>query len=234
MTFPSIIETIDLNALTRLKGIKTTGETLHHRHPLIADMYSCEEMGTIAIQCPDNPLVYHVMENILLEILDENDRPAEAGRVILTDLTSRYLHRYEIGDYAEIGECSCGRGLQTIKKILGRRRNQVLLPDGSTHWPRLGSLQFRKIAPIHRFQAAQVGESKLELRLIVETSLDETQKETLTKLIQDAIGYPFEIEFVYVKEFPLGKFEEFINPYRDEKGSPQNCHVMTGHLSASS
>jgi phenylacetate-CoA ligase len=215
MTYPSILETIDLNRLTRLKGIKTTGETLHQKHPLIADMYSAEETGTIAIQCPDNSEVYHVMENILVEILDEQDRPADVGRVILTDLTSHYLYRYEVGDYAEMGECTCGRGLQTIKKILGRRRNRVLLPDGSTHWPRIGSLQYREVAPIKRFQMAQVDSTTLELRLIIDMPLSEKQKKALTALIHHWIGYPFDILFVYKKEFPSGKFEEFINPYMD-------------------
>jgi len=211
MTYPSILETIDLKALTRLKGIKTTGETLLYKNPLIADMYSSEEVGTIAIQCPDNPDVYHVMENIILEIVDEIGQPAKIGRVIVTDLTSRYLYRYDIGDYAEIGECACGRGLQTIKKILGRKRNRVLLPDGSSHWPRIGSTEFRSIAPIRRFQAIQVDRTTLELRLIVDAPLTEAQQAAMRKLIHHFIGYPFEIRFRYVDEFPAGKFEEFIN-----------------------
>ena len=215
MTYPSILETIDLKALTRLKGIKTTGETLYHKNPLIADSYSSEEMGTIAIQCPDNPEVYHVMENIILEILDEQNRPANVGKVVLTDLTSHYLHRYEIGDYAEMGTCHCGRGLQTIKKIFGRRRNMVELPNGSRHWPLIGSLQYRTIAPIRRFQMAQIDATTLELRLIIDQPLTTTQQEALCKLIHQSIGYPFHIRFVYVDNFPPGKFEEFVNLYQD-------------------
>jgi phenylacetate-CoA ligase len=213
MTFPSILDTLDLKALPNLKGIKTTGETLHHRHPLVVDMYSSEEVGTIAIQCPDNPEAYHVMENILVEILDENNQPADVGRVILTDLTSRYLHRYEIGDHAERGTCHCGRGLQTLKKILGRTRNQVLLPDGTRQWPRIGSLAYRTIAPIKRFQMAQIGPTTLELRHIIETPLTESDKEKLTHLIHSWIHYPFEIRFTQVEDFPKGKFEEFVNVY---------------------
>lgn len=234
MTYPSILETIDLAALTRLIGIKTTGETLHQKHPLIADMYSSEEVGTIAIQCPDNPESYHVMENILVEILDEQDKPADIGRVIVTDLTSQYLYRYEIGDYAIKGTCDCGRGLQTLKKILGRRRNRVLLPDGSTHWPRVGSLFYRTIAPIKRFQVAQIGATTLEFRFMIDTPLSQKQTQSFVQLIQKWIGYPFAIEFVPVESFPCGKFEEFINPYMEslqrakismsQQGSVQPAH----------
>lgn len=211
LTYPSILETIDLSALPSLKGIKTTGETLHRRHPLVVDTYSCAEMGTIAIQCPDNGEAYHVMENILLEILDEENRPAQSGRVILTDLTSAYLHRYDIGDYAEFGTCRCGRGLQTIAKIKGRRRNMVLLPDGTRHWPRIGSLEYRSIAPIQRFQLEQVGSTELEFRMVISTPLSKEQERSLQELIGRWIGYPFDVRFVRVDSFPPGKFEEFIN-----------------------
>jgi len=209
-TYPSILETIDLSALHQLKGIKTTGETLTYKNPLIVDTYSSEEVGTIAIQCPDDPENYHVMENIIVEILDEQDRPAQTGRIIVTDLTSLYLYRYDIGDYAELGECRCGRKLQTLKKILGRKRNSVILPDGSRHWPRIGSREFRKIAPIKRFQAVQTDMSTIELRLIIEKPLTVEQESALSKELQHWIGHPFDVRFVYLDEFPSGKFEEFI------------------------
>ncbi len=210
LTYPSILETIDLCALTQLKGIKTTGETLSYKNPLIADTYSSEEVGTIAIQCPDDSDNYHVMENIVVEILDEHDQPAETGRVIVTDLSSRYLYRYDIGDYAQKGTCTCGRGLQTIKKILGRKRNMVVLPDGSRHWPRIGSREFRKLAPIKRFQAVQTGINTIELRLVVEKPLTMQQESALSSEVQCWIGHPFEVRFLYLDEFPSGKFEEFI------------------------
>lgn len=216
-TYPSILETIDLEKLTNLKGIKTTGETLNYYHPLIADMYSTEEVGTIAIQCPDNPEVYHVMENIIVEIVDENDAPAESGRVIVTDLSSRYLHRYDIGDYAEMGECHCGRGLQTIKRILGRKRNMVTLPDGSRHWPLVGSRAYRDVAPVRRYQAVQIDAKTIELRLEVDSALNSEQEQKITKMLQKAILYPFDVKIVYVDSFPVGKFEEFINLYDVEK-----------------
>ncbi len=210
-TYPSIVEGIDLGSIPSLKGIKTTGETLLQRNKLIQDMYSCEEAGTIALQCPDNPEVYHVMENILVEVLDEKNEPCDEGKVVITDLTSSYLHRYDIGDYAECASCFCGRGLQTIKNIKGRRRNKVVFPDGSKHWPMIGSLEYRNIAPIQRFQIAQVDTEVLEFRLMIEKPLTDLQQRALRETVQKFIGYPFEIYFVYLDEFPVGKFEEFIN-----------------------
>lgn len=210
MTYPSIVETLDLTKLSNLKGIKTTGETLIHRRPLIVDTYSSEEVGTIAIQCPDNSDYYHVMEHLALEIVNDAGEPAEAGRVIVTDFTSPYLHRYDIGDQAELGECDCGRGLQTLRRILGRTRNMVVMPDGTKHWPRIGSLEFRTVAPIKRFQAIQVSKDELELRLIVEQNLTNEQEQALKSLVHKWIGSPFDVKIIYVERFPDGKFEEFI------------------------
>lgn len=215
-TYPSILETIDVKALPSLRGIKTTGETFIKKEEMVTDIYSCEEAGTIAIQCPDNPNFYHVMENIIVEILDEENKPAESGKIVITDLTSLYLHRYEIGDYGEFGTCTCNRGLQTLKSIKGRRRNMVLLPNGKREWPLIGSPEYRKIAPIQRYQVAQVSRTKLEFRLIIAAHLTALQEEMLTKKIQSSIGYPFEVEFVYVECFPAGKFEEFINAITEE------------------
>ena len=112
----------------------------------VQDVYSCEELGFIALQCPHHDH-YHVQsESVLVEILDEQGSPCapgQVGRVVLTSLHNfaMPLIRYAIGDYAEVGEpCPCGRGLPVLTRILGRRRNRVVLPDGRRAWPNIGGL----------------------------------------------------------------------------------------------
>lgn len=92
----------------------------------VKDMYSAMEVGHMALQCPDHEH-YHIMaESIMVEILDENGKPClpgELGRVVLTSLHNfaMPLIRYEIGDYATLGErCPCGRGLPVLERIVGR------------------------------------------------------------------------------------------------------------------
>jgi phenylacetate-CoA ligase len=148
-----------------LAKIRTISETLSPRIRLRsktvlgiapADHYSSQEVGSIAIECPESGL-YHVMaESVILEVVDDQGRPCregEAGRVLLTDLHNFAMPilRYEIGDYAEPGgACPCGRGLPTLRRILGRERNLVLMPDGSRHWPLVGFHQYREIAPVNQ------------------------------------------------------------------------------------
>jgi phenylacetate-CoA ligase len=185
----------------------------------IEDCYSSREFGTIALQCPATAM-YHVMESVIVEILDDQGRPCpegQIGRVTVTDLHNfaTPLIRYETGDYAEHGgRCSCGRGLPVLKKIYGRERNLVRLPDGSRHWPIFGMAHFRDIAPLVQFQFIQSEPEALEFRLVATRTLSGDEERALTALVQKELGYPFALRFAYFEgelpKRPNGKFEEFI------------------------
>ena len=105
---------------------------------------------------------------------------AMTGRVIVTDLLNfaTPLVRYDIRDYAEVGgACPCGRGLPTLKRILGRERNLVIKPDGTRNWPLVGFHQFRDIAPIQQYQFIQHDLETIEVRLVSEAPLSKAQEE---------------------------------------------------------
>jgi len=239
LTYPS-----NLNALldryesgepipTSLKQIRTIGETLHPglRERCkklgdieVVDMYSSQEVGLIALQCPVSGLYHIQSESLIVEVLDDEGRqcmPGQIGRVVITDLHNfaTPLIRYEIRDYAEVGPpCSCGRGLPTLSRIMGRRRNMVALPDGSQHWPLVGAYRFREVADIKQYQAIQHALNEVEIRLVVDAPLSPTQESQLTTLIHNALGHPFPLRFSYFQEeLPKtkgGKFEEFISLVR--------------------
>ncbi|HEX7275899.1 MAG TPA: AMP-binding protein, partial [Acidimicrobiales bacterium] len=83
----------------------------------VIDMYSSQEVGYLALQCPESH-TYHVQsESVYLEVLDGAGNPCpsgEVGRVVVSSLHNYAspLLRYEIGDYAAMGgPCGCGRTL---------------------------------------------------------------------------------------------------------------------------
>lgn len=216
--------------LPRLREVRTIGEALpdglHERCVQLlgvkmTDMYSSQELGVIALQCPVSGL-YHVQsENVLVEVLNELDEPCESGevgRIVVTDLHNfaTPLIRYELRDYAEVGpQCPCGRGLPALSRILGRRRNMVVFPNGHRYWPRVGFQRFREIIPnLKQYQLIQHTPQYVEVNLVVPGSATQEQELALARVIQDALGYPFELQFIYhVEELPQtrgGKFEEFI------------------------
>jgi phenylacetate-CoA ligase len=214
--------------LPTLRHIQTVGETLppQLRDQVrdatgleIADIYSSTEAGYIACTCPQSGL-YHVVETVLVEILDAGGAPCaegEVGRVVVSDLRNfaTPLIRYDIGDYAQAGPpCPCGRGLPTLRRLHGRERNLILMPDGTRHWPLVGFARFREIAPVIQYQLIQDGRESVEVRLVVARALTQSEEDALAAHIREALGFAFALCFVYFdRQIPLGangKFEEFV------------------------
>lgn len=197
----------------------------------VVDMYSTQEVGYIALQCPDYDH-YHVMaEDLLVEILDDEGRacePGQIGKVVVTTLHNfaMPLLRYEVGDYAEVGEpCPCGRGLPVLKRILGRARNLFVLPDGRRRWPAIeldpataGSL------PVSQFQVIQRTLHDVEVKLVAYRPLTPEEEAGLRSHVTEWAGYPFNVTFSYVDNIPRsagGKYEDFrCEVAADDNGAP--------------
>lgn len=106
-----------------LKGVRSYGEVLTPEirqyceetwGVVMTDVYSAQEVGNMALQCPEGQL-HVVTDGVLLEVLREDGSPClpgETGQVVVTTLVNYGcpLIRYALGDYAELGpDCSCGR-----------------------------------------------------------------------------------------------------------------------------
>jgi phenylacetate-CoA ligase len=212
-----------------LREVRTIGETLSGEIRErcrqaggigVVDMYSAQEVGVIALQCPVSGMYHAQSESLMVEVLNDAGQPCkpdETGRIVITDLHNfaTPIIRYEIRDYAEVGPaCPCGRGMPTLARIMGRRRNMVVLPNGERHWPILGMHRFREIAPIRQYQGIQHAIDDIEIRLAADP-LTVAQQAQLTAVIQNALGHPFPLRFSYFdQELPKtrsGKFEEFIS-----------------------
>ena len=189
----------------------------------IVDTYSTRESGYLALQCPDAEHYHLQSETVLIEVLNSagNDCvPGEIGRVIVTPLhnLSMPLLRYDVGDYAEVGEaCTCGRGLPVIRRVMGRRQNMLRLPDGGERWPLLSSDDIGKIlalAPINQYQFAQTQRDRIEVRLQTARPLTEDEERRIVGWAQEKFGRTFQIALVYSSDLARtvsGKFEDFIS-----------------------
>ena len=123
--------------------------------------------------------------------------------------------------YLNVDElCKCGRTLPTITKILGRSRNMLFLPNGDKICPTFGELQFRNITnKIMRHQIIQKSLTSLEIRLQIneQNELSKEEENNLIELITKTVGYThLSCHIIYVKDFPLGKFEVFENEIKNE------------------
>lgn len=183
----------------------------------VSDTYSAEETGYIALQCPEQ-MSYHVQsESAFVEILDAEGRlcgPGEIGRVVVTPLHNfaTPLLRYDLGDFAEVAEpCPCGRGLPTLKRIIGRARDMLTLPGGEQVSPAFVGGLFKDF-PVLQFQVAQVARDRLTARLVARESIDEATEARMRAAMLERLPAAYEIAFEYLDEIPRspgGKFQDF-------------------------
>ncbi|MES2957448.1 MAG: phenylacetate--CoA ligase family protein [Pseudomonadota bacterium] len=212
-----------------LKEVRSIGETmaddLRERCRKVwgvpvVDVYTCQEAGYLASQCPEHEH-YHVQsENVLLEVIDADGkpcRPGDIGRVVVTSLHNfaTPLIRYEVGDCAEVGApCPCGRGLPVLKRVMGRFRNLLTLPNGEQRWPKMGYEELRRVAPVDLMQMVQHGLNDIEVRLVLAQPLTSEQQAALTRFIQHNLGHAFTLRFSTVdtiRSTVNGKVEQFIS-----------------------
>jgi len=184
----------------------------------LVDMYSCQETGMLASQCPAHEHYHVVSEGAVLEVLDDDDRPCapgQIGRVVVTDLhnLASPLIRYEVGDFAEVGApCDCGRGLPVLTRVVGRARNMVHYPDGRRAWPTVRMGLLATLAPIAQMQLVQTRPDRIEVCIAPERPVTPTEEAALTRALHEALGHPFELGFRYVERIARskgGKFEDF-------------------------
>lgn len=191
----------------------------------VKDMYSSQEVGYIALQCPESNHYHIQSESVYCEVLNDENKPCkegEVGRVIVTPLHnfSMPLIRYELGDFAEVGgTCKCGRNLPTLKRIMGRVRNMLRLPNGEKRWPKLNDHRFVEVAPVKQHQFIQKSMTLIEGYFVVERPLINKEEANLKQLILDRLDYPFELNMYYVENIERsksGKFEEFLSEVKDD------------------
>jgi phenylacetate-CoA ligase len=203
--------------LPRLREVRSVGEVIEPETRRlcrevwgvgITDVYSCEEAGYLAFQCPGREHYHVQMEGVLLEVLDERGHPCapgETGRVVATPLHNYAMPfiRYELGDIAEVGPpCPCGRGLEVLTRMVGRARDFVRLPSGEKRYAWQSPAKLAEIEPILRYQVAQVALGELEVRLVATRPLTPAEEEAFRRAVIANLGYEFRFRFVYREELP--------------------------------
>jgi phenylacetate-CoA ligase len=234
IVYPTVLEAIARRiralgvTLPNLREVRTISEALSSETRTlcadvlgvpIVDTYSAEELGYLALQCPDAP-VYHVPETVRLEVLRGDGTACgvgETGRVVATSLHNfaTPLVRYELGDYAEVGApCACKRGLPVLTRILGRRRNMLRYPDGRTVWP-VFTIACRNAARYREVQLVQDNLTQLRLRVVPDGPVDEA---ALVDALRGVFGDSFTVAIETVATLdrsPAGKLEEFVSRVAD-------------------
>lgn len=219
--------------LSSLRGIITYGELLLPEvredcrevwATTVADMYSCEEVGYIALQCPEFNHYHCQSESVFVEVLNADGKqcgPGEIGRVVLTSLHNfaMPLIRYANRDFAEVGEpCPCGRGAPTLKRLIGRERNMAIGLDGKKFWPNVSRIHWSGMEGIEELQLVQTARDQIEVRAVAPQKPSPAQEGQLTEVLRNALGQPYSFSYRHVNEIMRhanGKYERFICAVQD-------------------
>jgi len=240
LTFPSVLQELashqDARRITdlKLKGTVAISEVASEDvYDLVrktfgcesAQIYGCSEMGALALQSPHDGALLVCEETVLLELLDDNDRPVEpggTGRVILTSLYNYATPfiRYEIGDYATsaAGICPSGRTFTRLRRIEGRRRNALVGARGERIWQSTipAACVLRHVAA-KQFQIRQPAAETIEL-VYVPAGATPANHSSLNTYFSDLLGRPITLVLTAVDTIPRtagGKHERIVSAVAD-------------------
>jgi phenylacetate-CoA ligase len=187
----------------------------------IADTYGAEETGHLAAQCPDCGEYHLSAEAVRVEILRADGSPVQSGEVGRVVVTPFYnyampLIRYELGDLAELGSehAQCGRGLTSLRRILGRYRNVFRFRDGKIASPSAVRFRLREHLPLLQSQIVQLDLDRIEIRWVSDGTDRPVDLVALTSQVRSVLRQPVEVsvrKVDVIERSPSGKFEDCVS-----------------------
>jgi phenylacetate-CoA ligase len=103
--------------------------------------YASTEMSTAFTECEHSIGGHHHPELIIIEVLDENNKPVksgEAGELTFTTIgvEAMPLVRFKTGDIVQLHSesCACGRNTLRVGPVIGRKQ-QMIKYKGTTLYP---------------------------------------------------------------------------------------------------
>jgi phenylacetate-coenzyme A ligase PaaK-like adenylate-forming protein len=188
----------------------------------LVGIYSCEEVGYVATECPVTAHYHICSEMTLVEIVDDAGlpvAPGQPGRVLVTGLYNYATPfiRYDIGDVAIVDPepCRCGRSLPVLSQVLGRTRHAFVFRDGKRVWPRVwNATAIHAFVPCREFQVVQVDFEKIEVRYVADDRNSRIDVDGLRSYAREHLHPSVDIAAVLVEAIargPGGKFDPFLS-----------------------
>ncbi|MBW6459750.1 MAG: AMP-binding protein [Bacteroidales bacterium] len=183
--------------------------------------YASTEMGTAFTECRHGTGGHHHPELIIVEFLDDNDRPVaddEPGEVTVTTLgvEGMPLLRFKTGDvcYHYTEPCPCGRTTMRLGPLLGRKQ-QMIKYKGTTLYPPALYDILDNTEHIHNYYV-EVFTNAIGTDEILIHIGSRMQSETFEKQIKDHFRAKLRVAPQIVFE-PIAEIERVINPEQGRK-----------------
>jgi len=200
----------------------------------VFETYGSREFMLIGAECDRHSGLHLSMEHLLVEVVDDNGQPAQAGaegNVVITDLFNYGMPfvRYMNGDRAIAGldRCGCGRGLPVLRKVVGRQLDMLSTGDGRVVPGEFFPHLLKEFSAVRRFQVVQTSADDIRLRLVVSHKWSDADQSRLTREIQSVVGPLCRFAIDIVDDIPLtgaGKHRVVVNLSRrsDQETAPRH------------
>src|SRR5258706_15439522 len=168
--------------------------------------YASTEMQTAFTECTFGKGGHHHPELIIIEVLDEHDRPVhngECGELTITTLgvEGMPLLRYKTGDMLSVFEepCACGRQTARLGPVIGRKQQMIKL-KGTTLYP-LGVFEIlNEVVTIQDYVVevftGELGQDELKLHIVVKATPEPSVMASLQGAFQSRLRVIPEVAFV--------------------------------------
>lgn len=173
----------------------------------VLNRYGNNENGILGLSHIDDPSFYINYPEYYVEILEmDKDIPAEPGklgRIVITDLYNKAFPfiRYDTGDLGIAKEMK-GEQCFVLRDLSGRVSTVLKDVQGNSVGETAVTAFFENITGIGRYQIAQVGREKYEVRV---ENTEEHLDEKLMEQAKEAFGDNAEVKIVHVVMIPQGK-----------------------------
>jgi len=180
----------------------------------IYDQYASSEGAPFIFECVNKNLHLELSSGIF-EVLDDDDKPANTGRLILTSFSTHGtpLIRYDIGDRLKLAQdktCNCGNNNPLVLEILGRINDFVYSPE--TGKINLGNISntLKGVEGVIKFQVIQDNLDQLDINIVIDKpSFNENNRLIFKQNWIDRVGEKMKLNIHTVNDIPKensGKF----------------------------
>lgn len=185
----------------------------------VYERYGCMEFSFIAAECERRTGMHVNCDNLYVEILNEEGKPAapgELGEFVFTSLHNRAMPfvRYKLGDlgYWSTQTCRCGRGMPLIGDVTGRTLDMVVTATGKVCAGVIFPYVLDLFPEIVQYQAVQETAEELLLRIVPRGAVPAQRLREIEGALRRFMGDEIRIRIELTERIPLtaaGKFAVF-------------------------
>jgi phenylacetate-CoA ligase len=156
-----------------------------------------------------------------MEIVDDAGEPVlqgEAGEIVITHLDNRAMPfiRYRTGDVGRLldARCACGRGLQVMDVVAGRRTDHLVATDGTVKHALSLIYVLREIDSVRQFQIHQDCNRDVRIDVVAAPEFGRIQHQQIDRGVRQQLGRDVHVSLALVdriEPLPSGKHRHVVS-----------------------